>query len=524
VAARIPVLIFTITSLFISIPAQIVLAESPAWLFRGSLPGFPSEPKDPDVIHDAYSDALVMIGDGYPWTEIRTWQANGGWSTYVPLGPPPTSRWFKSVVHDAARNDAWLFGGFYFRITNNETWRLSLGGGSWTRVYPMGSPPSPRQMHSAILDPVGDRMIVYGGAGASGTALADVLSLSLGGSPAWSAMSPSGDSPPGRNRHVAIYDPLGKRMIVFGGQGSNDVWALSLDGDLVWRDLTPTGVAPPISIYFGVYDFDRHELIVLDSQTSDLWILSLVEPLVWLPVELTGPHPTPPRDIGALLYEASPSRLFFFGGWLLSNPTEFWSIDLPLCPAPMIASHPTGQTVSAGSTVVFEVDVDGPGSPTYRWRRNGRPLVDDGRRSGTDTATLTVSPAGTFDGGSYDVVVREACATTVSAIAELIVIQPTGVDIPSLPASLILDAPAPNPASRAVSIAWAQPRRAPVQVSVYDIFGHEVARLADTELEAGRHERTWVVGAGSPANSAGVYFVRVRCDGREINRKVTVLE
>ena len=71
-------------------------------------------------------------------------------------------------------------------------------------------------------------MLVYPGAAG------DVWELSFSGGPAWSHIVPSGAVPPPRNGHSAIYDPVRDRMIVFGGvDGStyrNDAWALSLSG------------------------------------------------------------------------------------------------------------------------------------------------------------------------------------------------------------------------------------------------------------------------------------------------------
>jgi len=55
--------------------------------------------------------------------------------------------------------------------------------------------------------------------------------LSLSGPPAWSALGPTGTPPTARYAHTAIYDPVRDRMVIFGGyDGSsyrNDVWRLT---------------------------------------------------------------------------------------------------------------------------------------------------------------------------------------------------------------------------------------------------------------------------------------------------------
>jgi hypothetical protein len=71
-------------------------------------------------------------------------------------------------------------------------------------------------------------MVVFGGN--DDTSLRnDVWALSLAGSPAWSALAPTGSLPPRRSDHPVIYDRARDRMVVFGGYGGgyrNDVWAL----------------------------------------------------------------------------------------------------------------------------------------------------------------------------------------------------------------------------------------------------------------------------------------------------------
>src|SRR2546426_990241 len=84
--------------------------------------------------------------------------------------------------------------------------------GSW-RLEP---PPRERLGDSGIHDPLRDRMILFGGSGDRDT-LNEVWELSLSGSPAWTALAPSGPSPTPRSGHTAVYDPVRDRMLVFGG-------------------------------------------------------------------------------------------------------------------------------------------------------------------------------------------------------------------------------------------------------------------------------------------------------------------
>src|SRR5678816_1253831 len=86
-------------------------------------------------------------------------------------------------------------------------------------------------------------MIVFGG-----SSLGDMWQLSLSDPPTWTQIViPSG--PGARYQSAVAYDPIGHRMIVYGGWMSGttygDTWALNLDGPLSWTSLTGA-VNPPL--------------------------------------------------------------------------------------------------------------------------------------------------------------------------------------------------------------------------------------------------------------------------------------
>lgn len=96
----------------------------------------------------------------------------------------------------------------------------------------------------------------------------------------------------------------------------------------------------------------------------------------------------------------------------------------------------------------------------------------------------------------------------------LVVLAPQRfVDTPGASAAnptLELSAPWPNPANRAVALAFTLPRTATVSLSILDLAGREVARPAAGELTAGRHSFRWDGRAADGAElPAGLYFVRL---------------
>ncbi|MEQ1831607.1 MAG: T9SS type A sorting domain-containing protein [Candidatus Eisenbacteria bacterium] len=87
------------------------------------------------------------------------------------------------------------------------------------------------------------------------------------------------------------------------------------------------------------------------------------------------------------------------------------------------------------------------------------------------------------------------------------------------PAVTELSPPRPNPFGRSTSFSVTLPREATVELSVHDVTGRMVARLAQGRLAAGQRTFTW------DANGArdGVYFVRLTVDGQVRSTRVALL-
>jgi hypothetical protein len=214
---------------------------------------------------------------------------------------------------------------------NNDVWALTLGGSpAWTSLASAGSAPSARAGHTAIYDPVRDRMVVFGGW--NGGYFNDVWALSLAGSPEWTSVIPAGSPPPARNAHTAIYDPARDRMVMFAGWVDgifyalpNDVWALSLAGTPAWTLLAPTGSPPPARyVQTAIHDPVRDRMVVFGGadgeggDRGDVWLLEWNAP-VSVPgyddalrrrFDLARPRPNPSRGETTVDFElGEPARV-----------------------------------------------------------------------------------------------------------------------------------------------------------------------------------------------------------------------
>ena len=269
--------------------------------------------------------------------------AEGVWSE---LAPP--CRAAHSAVYDPVRDRVLVFGGSD-GLLRNDLWSLSLSGTpQWTHLHPTGAAPSPRQEHSAIYDPIGDRMLVFGGN--DGAPCGDLWQLTLSGTPHWTLLSPGGSPPAARSGHSAIYDPVRQRMIVFAGQGAgatvlDDAWALSLGGSPAWTLIVPQSKPPEARARaVAIYDPPRDRLVMFGGDRgqpndvlSDAWALSLGASPAWTLITPSGAGPDA-RSRAMAIYDPNGDQLILEGGsraasfttyddlWRLSLATGQWTL------------------------------------------------------------------------------------------------------------------------------------------------------------------------------------------------------
>jgi hypothetical protein len=215
------------------------------------------------VYHSASNRMIAFAGDfaffGTDTNDTRILSnANGSsspstWSTLSVVGGPPGIRTGHTAVYDEANDRLMVFAGTnlvsccgpYVINDYDDTWVLSNASGifgtpTWTQLAPTGGPPLKRSIHSAVYDPVNNRMLIFGGdhfdnAGQLNVKLGDLWQLSnangVGGTPAWTQLTQSGTPPGPRYYHTAAFDAANQRMILMGGIGpddqlSNRVWVL----------------------------------------------------------------------------------------------------------------------------------------------------------------------------------------------------------------------------------------------------------------------------------------------------------
>ncbi|HEY3155145.1 MAG TPA: kelch repeat-containing protein, partial [Candidatus Eisenbacteria bacterium] len=276
------------------------------------------------IFGGAAAPGVVLLND----TWVLSLSEPPTWVELSPSGGPPPGRSLSSATYDPIRDRMIIFGGTSSSGSHysNDVWALALSGTpQWTQIFPTGGPIPIRGLHSAIYDPVSDRMLVYGGFDGF-TSLDDLWGLSLSGAPAWTQLTPAGAGPGARDYHRAIYDPALNSMVLFGGHQFfptatyfNDTWSLSLSGTLAWSQIPPPDPLPSARLGMSmVYDSTRDRILVYGGGDAtgtlgDAWALSLSGSPTWAQAAPTGNVP-PARVAHAAVYDPSSDQMVIYGG------------------------------------------------------------------------------------------------------------------------------------------------------------------------------------------------------------------
>lgn len=298
----------TILIACLTLPVPAGASDLRSWKLLAESPPFPPTFEAPVGVYDPLRQRVLVMDVGFSSDpiEVVAFQPAPApsWSLLAASGTPPGRHYLASVVYDPVRDRLLLIGYADFG-GDVDVWALTLAGvPTWRKLVTRGIAPPARSGHSTIYDPIHDRVIMFGGATGSYPTryLSEVWALSLA-SNTWSELIPDGEAPPGREGHGAVYDPVGRRMVVFGGHYEaevrgfwNDTWALSLGDTLVWSQILPAGPLPGARSAFGaVFDPVRRRLLVhagINDQSGiepdDLWALPLDGAAAWTKVVAPG--------------------------------------------------------------------------------------------------------------------------------------------------------------------------------------------------------------------------------------------
>jgi hypothetical protein len=404
------------------------------------------------------------------------------WRALTPAGDQnPSARAHAAAIFDPVGHRMVIFGGRGDGGTLNDIWALDLNTTVWTELTPLEGPaPAPRSTPAGVYDDAGHQMVIWSGQNAS--FYNDVWAFDLSDH-TWTELTPTTAKPNIRYGVAAVFDPSARSLVTFAGftdQGRfDDTWILDLQ-NAEWNEVTPASGPERRCLHTASYDARRHRMIMYGGQRSgaldDLWAFDL-SARTW--TELTGLTPRPSgRYFAASVYDVTNDRVLVFGGNRgapqgLSDAV--WSFTLSDNLWHMLSPSGTTPAASDGTVAVYVESED-------------RVIVFGGR-----------SPTYMNDIWSLDL---QSSATAAEPGEE-----------PSF-SGLRLYRNYPNPVTATTTIEYEVPYALPVKLTIYDLLGREVKHLVTGVQATGRHAVTWDGrDAAGRRLATGLYLYELLGDG-----------
>ena len=183
-----------------------------------------------------------------------------------------------------------IFGGSGRGETFSDAWIFNIEKKEWREIEVKGAPPE-RNRHSAVYDPANKQMLIFGGNGFVGfygqanhflddTWIFDIEKKK------WKEIDVREEEPPERYCHSAVYDPAGKQMFIFGGLNNtkkylSDIWIFDIQKK-EWKEIPSAEEEFPARFSLNaIYDSANKQIIMFGGGQegrrffSDIWIFDL---------------------------------------------------------------------------------------------------------------------------------------------------------------------------------------------------------------------------------------------------------
>jgi hypothetical protein len=227
-------------------------------------------------------------------------QGNGGASD--PTDDRPYLRSNHSMTWGA--NHVFIFGGTlaYEQRKVNDLYITNLDTMVWMKMQPNGERPIERDGHCTVFDPVRKRLLVFGGRSIQKKRLNDLFLYDMV-SNTWTKMAPEGNLPlPRESGNMLLLND--NTAVLFGGRGSgqryNDLHFLDLSHPkLMWTQPIVAGSAPSPRQDVALCSDGEGKIYVHAGRNNfmldDLYSLDVTDPknMTWMEVPTAGRPPPP---------------------------------------------------------------------------------------------------------------------------------------------------------------------------------------------------------------------------------------
>jgi hypothetical protein len=373
------------------------------------------------------------------------------------------------MVYDTFRHRTVLFGGLrpdatYGLKFSPETWEWD--GTNWQQITTAHLPPLTDSLYdsAACYDSARKEMLFF-------SSLVEPFWAYDGKD--WSVRNSGGVGPGYYVGCLMTFDSSRGVAVLLGASGgtlaqypARPLW----EWDGSWHERAQSGQRPWLN-YTGnavTYDTLRQECVVFGQQTGDVdgqetqFIYPAPDFLRyiwrWNGAQWQADPPTPTLGVSAnqfhsMAFDSDRNALVLFGG---SNEkgdyNTNYTYEIVYKDAPTVLRQPTVQFATLGQDTQITVVVGGAPVIGYQWQKNGVPLTDGDKISGSTSNILQITGISSSDFGNYGLAMTNLCGTAASQPIQLrVALAPIAVALSSGgivmawpdPAAVLQTAPSP---------------------------------------------------------------------------------
>lgn len=416
---------------------------------------------------------------------------NSQWQQLATTGSIPHLK-NTSAIYDPLGNRLILFGGRTATGITNLMYSLNLSDNSWSLITPASGPvPSARYTANAYYDMNTNSMIIWSGQGNAGALYNDVWVFSLSTN-LWNRIWPDSTQngvPMRRYGTASMFEPVSGKITTFAGFTSigrfEDTWTFDVNSR-TWADKTNTPHPPKRCLHAGVYANDLGRFVIYAGQDDngprdDIWQCNLSN-YQW--TNITPTVKPPARFWNSTIYYSG-GNILIFGGLATSAKNDMWKFRM--------GTNTWEQITTTGS------------APGARWGHAGIYIAAQDRMI--------------IFGGEGDSLYNDTWQySNVSVIG----IEPVSNVIPK---QFLLGQNYPNPFNPVTKIRFSIPLNSPVggklvKLHVYDVSGRPIQVLLENNLQAGEYE----IEFHGTALPSGVYYYRLESGSYCETKKMVLLK
>ena len=249
----------------------------------------------------------------------------------------PADRHPYHLAYDTSRGRMYLYGGECrgdFATSLIDTWYYNSATNSWTEVFPATNP-GIRLESSIAYDTTNDLIVLYGGideAGVDNDIWHYIPSTNI-----WQQIAPTG-TPGTRGGHSLVYDPVNKRVVMFGGyrvfiDAIDELWLYN-PSTQTWSNPNPS-IKPPPTLFPPLTFDPTSGLVVLYAGLDNVWTYDVAAALIdpttpWHNLNILGGPDPANEGFQSLFISFDPTTNTFVAiNGNGSGLVEVWELKLP---------------------------------------------------------------------------------------------------------------------------------------------------------------------------------------------------